>query len=268
MEIKIEDKKQANTLLKFFEDWYNEEAAYTAHENSVAKNLNKFKRLKAERPSVGTSYSDVKVTIGNKSSWIEVKMNMTDQLPSTRFFYQDGKWDSTYTTPVAKILVDLLNTHPESLKFIADLKKTLKIKNPVLLGTIAGENSDDKNVVKKDMLLKFFANRNTQNIFFIKDYDLTGLVTSHYEKGKSEPANYLQAGDNFYLIGNKNPFGLDSSIPKFKGKGSVTVRIGVRGSSPRYEMQATIKLDPKSIKISPYSILPGSKKKNPFDKYR
>ena len=48
---------------------------------------------KSERPVASTLYSDVKVTTADgKTSWIEVKMNETDNLGTPRFFYEAGKW--------------------------------------------------------------------------------------------------------------------------------------------------------------------------------
>lgn len=51
------------------------------------------------------------------------------------------------------------------------------------------------------------------------DVDLGKLVTEHYLKGKEEPAYYMQAGDDFYMIGTSNPLGLPRDIPVLSGRG-------------------------------------------------
>ena len=91
--------------------------------------------------------------------------------------------------------------------------------------------------------------------------NLGKIVTDHYLKGKAEPAYYMQAGDDFYMIGTKNPLNLPRDIPVLQGNGPFKVRIATR--SQFYEVQAEIKID--SMPKSKYSCKPGTKKKNPFE---
>ena len=90
--------------------------------------------------------------------------------------------------------------------------------------------------------------------------DLGALVTEHYTIGKTEPAYYMQAGDDFYRISNKNPLKMDTKIPLLKGTGDFKVRVATR--SEFYEVQAEIKID--EMPDSKYSVAPGTKKLNPF----
>jgi len=262
MEFKVEDKEQANTLFKFFEKWYMESVASDAHEEELRKGLRKFKKLIVKAPK-NTKYSDIFVSSGNKSAWIEVKMNHSDNLPNPRFFYDGSKWGSTYDTPAAKIMVKLLNESPESKKFINEIKTFTKVKNPKMG---SGFDKSDPSYIGLDKLQKFFAKRNDQYFFRKEGVDVAKIVAAHYTSGKAEPAQYIQTGDDFYLFGPSNPMGLPAGIPVLKGKGNVKARFSMRSGS--YEIQAEIKFDPKTIQHSAYSILPGSKKKNPFEKYR
>jgi len=57
------------------------------YEKDVADTLNKIKDVTAERPKVSTAYADIRVTAQNgNTSWIEVKMNHTDNLGNPRVF--------------------------------------------------------------------------------------------------------------------------------------------------------------------------------------
>lgn len=71
------------------------------------------------------------------------------------------------------------------------------------------------------------------------DVDLGKLVTEHYLKGKEEPAYYMQAGDDFYMIGTSNPLDYPGIFQFFLG-GDFKVRISTR--SKFYEVQAEVKI--------------------------
>ena len=102
-------------------------AASDKFEQSVAMSINKLPGITATRPKVSTEYSDVRVEYGqfkgNKSMWVEVKMNHTDNLSNPRVFYKGGKWQTTYDTPAAKHAVNILNKSAKAKKFIADISK-------------------------------------------------------------------------------------------------------------------------------------------------
>jgi hypothetical protein len=92
--------------------------------------------------------------------------------------------------------------------------------------------------------------------------DLGKIVTEHYTLGKAEPAYYMQAGDDFYRISNKDPLKLGATIPLLAGMGDFKVRVSTR--SEYYEVQAEIKI--AKMPDSKFSVKPGTSKKNPFIK--
>lgn len=246
----------------------NESPVSDAHESSVAKSINKIDGIKADRPSVSSSYADVLVKFDSgPESWLEVKMNHTDNLSNPRVFYNGSKWDTTYNTPAAKFAVDLLNKSSETKSFVNNIRKFWKERDgkdhkKIILPTTKS-GLKDENAVPLAVMKAYFEQPGVNRyIAHEPNVNLGKVVTDHYLKGKSQAAHYMQAGDDFYLIGNKNPLGLPSDIPKLKGKGTFKVRISTR--SAFYEIQAEIKID--QMPSSKYSALPGSKKINPFTK--
>jgi len=96
--------------------------------------------------------------------------------------------------------------------------------------------------------------------------DIGSLVTQHYLQGKAEPAHYMQAGDDFYLIGSADPLKLqqNAEIPVLGGTGNFHIRVGTR--SEYYEIQPEVKITEFTPPSSPVSALGGvmSNKPNPF----
>jgi len=235
-------------------------AASDRYEKEVAKNIDSIPGIKATRPSVDTSYADVKVSYNSKLAWFEVKMNHTDNLSNPRVFYDSGKWQTTYKTPAAAEAVKILNQSSQAKKFLKDIAKYSgipfsKLKIPTTKGGLKQEGAVPLHVMKnyfdQPSVNRYIANQ--------ENYNLGKVVTEHYTIGKREPAYYMQAGDDFYLISNKNPFKL-LNIPLLSGQGSFKVRIATR--SEFYEVQAEIKIS--KMPNSNYSLKPGTKKKNPF----
>lgn len=236
-------------------------AASDAFEKKVAEGINSIPGLKAERPVVGTEYSDVKITKNNKHFWLEVKMNHTDNLSNPRVFYADGKWQTTYKTPAAKVAVDILNASPEAKTFIKAIAKFSGIPEKSIRIPTSKTGLKEPGAVPLAVMKSYFDQPNINRYIANKEnYDLGKLVTEHYTIGKAEPAYYMQAADDFYLISSKNPMGLPKDIPVLKGKGDFKVRVSTR--SEFYEVQAEIKI--KSMPNSKYSALAGSNKINPF----
>lgn len=238
-------------------------AASDKYEKDVADNVNKIPSIKATRPPGDTAYADVKITKGTVTTWMEVKMNHTDNLSNPRVFYHSGKWQTTYKTPVAKHAVDILNSSPAAKKFIKDIAEfsgiPLKsIKIPTSKGGLKEEGA-----VPLDVMKRYF-NRPSVNRYIANspNMDLGKIVTEHYTLGKAEPAYYMQAGDDFYRISNKDPLKLGSTIPLLAGQGDFKVRVSTR--SEYYEVQAEIKI--AKMPDSKYSVKPGTSKKNPFIK--
>lgn len=236
-------------------------AASDKYENDVAKNINKIPGVKAVRPPGDTAYADVKVTYNGVTSWVEVKMNHTDNLSNPRVFYEKGKWQTTYDTPSAKAAVDILNESEQTDRFLKAIAKFSGIpfkslKIPTTKNGLKQEGAVPLAVMKayfdQPAVNRYIANKERMN--------LGKVVTDHYTKGKAEPAYYMQAGDDFYRISNEDPFQLGSKIPLLKGTGDFKVRVSTR--SEFYEVQAEIKI--VDMPISMYSVKPGTNKKNPF----
>lgn len=236
-------------------------AASDKYERDVAMHINNMRGITAERPSVGTDYPDVKLTIERMSTWLEVKMSHTDNLSNPRVFYKNGKWQTTYKTPAALEAVSILNESPQTRDFLDKLSKfsgiPLKdIKIPTTKGGLKEPGAVPLAVMKmyfqQPGVNRYIANK--------ENFNLGKVVTDHYTIGKTEPAYYMQAGDDFYKISNKNPFKLNGNIPLLTGKGDFKVRVSTR--SDFYEVQAEIKI--MDMPNSKYSVKPGTKKLNPF----
>lgn len=242
-------------------------AASDKYERDVAKNMNMAvkainSKAEATRPSVGTEYADVKIEMPGKSVWCEVKMNHTDNLSNPRVFYKDKKWQTTYTTPAAQYTVDLLNSSSEAKDFVRAISKFSGIPINMISIPTSKSGLKEPGAVPLSVMKNFFSQPGiTRYIASKQNYDLGKVVTEHYTIGKAEPAYYMQAADDFYMISNKNPLGL-KGIPMLKGRGDFKVRVATR--SQYYEVQAEIKI--KNMPNSGFSVAPGTKKKNPFKK--
>lgn len=231
------------------------------YEHDVAKNIDKIPGVKAVRPQVDTSYADVKVTYKSITTWFEVKMNHTDNLSNPRVFFNNGRWQTTYKTPVAKTAVEILNNSPFTKEWLSKIAKfsgipVNKIKIPTTKSGLK-----ESGAVPLDVMKKYFDQPSVNRYIANKEnYNLGQVVTEHYTLGKKEPAYYMQAGDDFYKISSKDPLKLGGTIPLLSGVGDFKVRVATR--SDFYEVQAEIKIT--KMPNSSYSLKPGTNKKNPF----
>lgn len=239
-------------------------AASDLYEQKIAKSINSIKGMAAKRPPGDTSLSDVLIVKHNDKparAWVEVKMNHTDNLSNPRVFYSKGKWQTTYKTPAAAAAVEILNASPDAKDFVKAIAKFSKIPvSKIIIPTNKGMLSDP-NAVPLEVMRKYFEQPGINRYIANEtDYNLGKLVTNHYTIGKKEPAYYMQAGDDFYLISKSNPLGLSKDIPLLAGRGDFKVRVATR--SEYYEVQAEIKI--KNMPASKFSVKPGTSKKNPF----
>lgn len=262
-----------------------ESVASDQYERQVANYINQLNPqiCQAERPKVSTAYSDVLVTYRNKSAWLEVKMNHTDNIGNPRVYYSDdeGGWNTTYDTPAARFCVDLLNESEEAAEWIMNFKKWLCLKakesddEKLLAITRNGKARPNNIKIVLPTTLSGLRLPNAVPLEIIREYveeigsryvmryngDITDLVTEHYVNGKEEPAYYMQAGDDLYKISDVNPF--HWNVPLFEvPEGTCHIRIATRSSF--CEIQSEIKI--KRMEPSPYSLCPWSKKKLPFKK--
>lgn len=239
-------------------------AASDLYEANIAKAINSVKGMRASRPSADTALSDVLIEKYNNKparAWVEVKMNHTDNLSNPRVFYAKGKWQTTYKTPTAAAAVEILNESPEAKNFVKSIAKFAKIPvAKIVIPTNKGMLSDP-NAVPLEVMRAYFEQDGVNRYIANKqDSPLGELVTAHYTQGKKEPAYYMQAGDDFYMISKKNPLKLSTKIPVLSGRGDFKVRVATR--SEYYEIQAEIKI--KNMPASQFSVKPGTSKKNPF----
>lgn len=249
----------------------NESAKSDKYEVDIANEISKVDGFSAKRPKVDSTYSDILITdeASGRDVWMEVKMNHSDNLGNPRASYDGVKWVSARKpgekSPLKDYIEAFLNKSKEVKQFVKDLEEYTGIKN-VEIPTNKGSKSKGtglfaKNAVPKDVLQEFLSKRpNKQYIVSEDKVDLGSLVTGHYLLGKSEPAYYMQAGDDFYMIGNDNPLRLAGDIPLLSGIGPFRMRVSIR--SGFYEIQPEIKI--AKMPDSKYSVKPGSKKINPF----
>ena len=235
------------------------------YEKDIADNINSIPGVTAIRPPGATDLSDVKITNYNgkvvNKVWVEVKMSHTDNLSNPRVFYKDGKWQTTYKTPAAKAATDILNKSTQAAKFIQDIAKYSGIPVKSIKISTTQTGMKEEGAVPLHVMKAYFSQPGINRYIANEpNYDLGKLVTEHYTIGKREPAYYMQAGDDFYLISKQNPLNLDSKIATLSGRGDFKVRISTR--SAYYEVQAEIKI--VKMPDSNYSVKPGTKKKNPF----
>lgn len=240
------------------------------YEIDIAESINNSPKAEAERPKVDVTYADVKILswkgktlTANKPVWVEVKMNHTDNLGNTRVSWDGSKWTASFKNPgkrepIKEFAIKYLTESREAKKFLKEIAEFSGIKNPKLPTTLGGLRDPD--AVPLDVMRAYFRNKPNQYILSLKNQDLGELVTNHYLFGKAEPAYYLQAADDFYMIGRDNPLRLSASIPLLKGTGDFRMRIGLR--SQYYEIQPEIKIT--NMGTSTFSVKPGSSKKNPF----
>jgi hypothetical protein len=235
-----------------------------AHEKAVADAINNIDGATAIRPPGDTRLSDVLITNYNNKNvrvWVEVKMNHTDNLSNPRVFYQDNKWQTTYKTPAAAAACKILNDSRQAESFIKSIAKFSGIptKNIKIPTTQSGLN--EEGAVPLHVMKSYFNQPNINRyIASEENYNLGKLVTEHYTIGKKEPAHYMQAADDFYMISTTNPLDLTRKIPLLEGNGNFKVRVSTRSSF--YEVQAEIKIS--EMPRSNYSLLSNTRKLNPL----
>lgn len=240
-------------------------------EKSVADSINANNGIVASRPRVSVKYADVRIDQykGKKLStpiWVEVKMNHTDNLGNTRVFFDGDKWDGAreggniQLDPIKQFACDLLSKSPEIKTWIKQLGVLAGIKKPKIPTTKGGLKDPD--AIPHSVMKKYFSSRPDQYILKKTRVNLGELVTRHYLEAKAEPAHYIQAGDDFYMIGLSNPLKLPKDIPVLAGVGDFKMRVSIR--TEFYEIQPEIKITEFRPASSRYSTLPKSEKKNPF----
>ena len=156
------------------------------YEKNIAAALDKIKGVTAERPKVSTADADIRVTAQNgDTSWIEVKMNHTDNLGNPSVFFDGKKWDTTYTTSAAARSVELLNKSDQTKDFLEAISKFSGIKNPKIPTTKSGLK--DKDAVPLEVMREYFSQPGINRYIMTEpDVNLGEVITDHYLKGKKD----------------------------------------------------------------------------------
>ncbi|NDB62208.1 hypothetical protein EB001_27780 [bacterium] len=263
------------------------------YEHDVAKYIDgSVKGFSADRPKVGTNYSDIEIIYTSPATkavkgkpakksvtvktWLEVKMNHTDNLMNLRLSYVNGSWkiesEDSASSPGAISLAQQINSDPEAKEWIDAMRTWLSTekkaktrfngdpKNFSLYSTKTPRKGDPNSVEPETMKL-FLSTRKNKNICVIPNFDIGKVVTLHYLRGKAKPAHYMSAGDDFYCLGPSNPLKIPN-VPTFKGKNRLVFRVGDRTGN--YELQPEVKILGSQAVHSMYSVKPRSGKKNPF----
>lgn len=259
-----------------------------AREFEVAKIIDNWLKknkssLRAKRPDVSPHYADVAIIDPNKGdrgwfAWVEVKMNLTDNLANSRIKYDGTKW---FSNGVSQMFCDdFLNQggkyYKEAQNFIKMLAKILgKKPKDIKLSDSAmpGKLTQEEILKVQDYLYK---NNLTKNIIPDKEVDATKYVSYHYAYDKGVPGDitpvaYIQLGDNFlrfpkdYLGKNFDPLKFGNSVPILSINGHLAIRLSVR--SQKYEILPTLKaysITQGGLNAdSNYSFAPGSSKDYP-----
>jgi hypothetical protein len=206
---------------------------------------------------------DVRVTIGELSSYVEVKMNHTDNLSNKRIYFDGSVWRPRKNSPSAEATALLANQSSEAAAFLDDLRSFIGRTDIYISSTKSGLKKE--NAVSPEEMREFLMSRNNQYIVIgNEDVDVGHFATEHYLLSKASPAHYLQAGNDFYMIGAENPLELSPKIPQLEGTGTFKIRVGMRGQdskTPWFEIQPELKM--KNLKPSQFSVF-GNEKINPF----
>lgn len=167
-------------------------------------------------------------------------------------------------TPIAKDICKQLDASAEAQYFIDALSKQTGIdKKKLYLSPYKAEikKADIPGIVTLEQLNEYAQNNGR---YIMKQDPYVGIdkvLAKHYLTGKAEPAQYVQIGDNFFMLDKRNnPLGF-TDVPTIKGNGILNVRFTTR--SEFYEIQAEIKFSKSSLKPSPVSFKPGSLKSVP-----
>lgn len=233
------------------------------YELRVATLLNRIPGVSAKKMG-GVEYSDVFIRYKGAQSWLEVKMNHSDNLINTRMSYEKGKWTAVNEGAGTKEVLGIISSSFEAKQFLIEMGKLNKpgVAEVTLSTTKGAANKDG--VISFDDMKDYFAKKPNKYIATINNVDAASIVSKHYTNGKKEPAYYIQIGDDFYRTSEANPFELgtsDKEVPIFNAKGTLKVRVSYERNS-YYVIVPELKA--KIAQPSEYSTMPATKKINPF----
>jgi len=235
-----------------------------AFEQNVANAIQRSSPCTATKMGA-TGLSDIKIQAGGVTTYVEAKMSHRDNLANPRIFFNQV-WQTTYRMPIADYATALANSSSQAAQFLDDLRKFVG-REKILVPTTKG-GLKLPNAVSLDEMRAFVDDRGSRYFVREEDIDIGALVTEHYLVGKDQPAHYMQAGNDLYLIGPEDPLNLQAvmpdgkTIPTLSGRGDFKLRVSTR--SQFYEVQAEIKIKAFTPATSPASVF-GGDKVNPFE---
>ncbi len=251
-----------------------ESASSDAYEKSIAANINDLlpDGWSATRPQADVTYPDVKITGQGQTVWVEVKMNVRDNLYNKRMGFSGGAWvpSSGEHQEIPNLIAAMLNTDAGVDAQIRKLAKQAGIK-PSALNWTSGKNVGNvsKGIPSVDDFRAIFPGKEdggvSKTIFENNNYPVSDIIEAHYSAGKAVPCPYIQIGDNFFKVGSADPLKLN--VPKIAGTGYIVVRWSPRSDNTAFEIMVEIKLTNLKSE-SPFSVAPGTSKKNPFAKLK
>jgi hypothetical protein len=257
----------SNLLREYIKTILLESNVSSQFEKSVANAINssKVRGLSAVQSGGDTRFADVKVDFRDTLAYVEAKMGHGDPAGGNpRFLVFEDEFMSDYDTPTARLGEELLNSSPEAKSWINLVKFHLGYDKSDLLD-IESQESDSSII---DAVRKAAKDLGNQYIMKSDDMSLTSVVTGHYTQGKDFPTNYIQMGNDFYLIGSSDPLGLKAAnialgnppIPVLTGRGQFKVRASFRTKFMEIFPEIKISESPESM----YSVFGDGNKINPF----
>tara|TARA_R110002074_G_scaffold7751_6_gene32711 strand:- start:724 stop:1476 length:753 start_codon:yes stop_codon:yes gene_type:complete len=241
------------------------------HEINVASAINGAlpEGYTAKRPKVSSKFSDILIEGPRTTTWVEVKMNHTDNLHNIRYFYDDGMWQ---VKPEAKsqatdALLKQINKSPNIKDWVSKMATYMAENHgfdPDKLSIYSTKSERSQpHSVSVEQMKEYLATLPTNNVGETIPVDVGHIATLHYNFGKAEPAYYMQTGDDFYRLGGKDPLKLGNAVPQFQTE-SNRIMLRVSSRTGNFEVQSELKA--KKIKrISKYSVAPTTAKQNPFE---
>ena len=174
----------------------------------------------AERPKVSSKFSDILIE-GPRTTWVEVKMNHTDNLHNIRYFYDDGMWQvkREAKSQATDALLKQINKSPNIKDWVSKMAAYMAENHgfdPDKLSIYSTKSERSQpHSVSVEQMKEYLATQPTNNIGETIPVDIGHIATLHYNFGKAEPAYYMQTGDDFYRLGGKDPLGLGNAVPQF-----------------------------------------------------
>ena len=221
-----------NLLKKYIRETLSESKKSDAFEEKVAMAIDRSSEAVEATAMKPVQLPDVHVAIGELSSYVEVKMNHTDNLSNKRIYFDGSVWKPRKNSPSAEATALLANQSSEAAEFLDDLRSFIGRNDIYVPSTKSGLRKE--NAVSSEEMREFLMSRNNQYIVVgDENVDVGHFATEHYLLSKASPAHYLQAGDDFYMIGAENPLELSPEITQLEVTGTYKIRVGMRGQGSK-----------------------------------